>query len=939
MLSIFNKTKIPYSKDITEIRKYEEELKAKTQEELIEYTELIKTESDKNIKRNKSFAVVNEAIKRTLGLVPYDVQLAGGISLSKGHIAQMRTGEGKTITALFPAFWGYIEGLKTYVVTVNEYLAERDFLQAQEVFSYLNIEVGLVLKSYQLHQKKQNYQKPIIYITNSEFAFDYLRDNIAINKAQLMQGSFDFAIIDEVDLVLIDEAKNPVIISGNQLDNSYYYNNAYSFVSSLTDEDYEIDEDTLISDLTDQGYDKAREVFGYEIIDNSEMYQAIRQCLLAEFKMQRDVDYIVRDGEVLIVNKFTGRVLGGRRFQDGLHQAIEAKEKVEIKTENSVLATTTYQNLFKKFKLLSGMTGTAIESAKEFSYIYNTSVEVIPTNRPVIREDKSDVMFKDKESKYEYLVELVKERHKKGQPILIGTTSVKESEDVVRVLERHNLRHNLLNAKNDKNEAEIVEKAGEKGAITIATNMAGRGTDIKISKEVEELGGLLVIGVSRNEALRIDRQLRGRSGRQGEAGESIFLTSLEDDLFLLNKTYEFEKFVKKAKNFPVTDKTATKLVDSVQNTIEGMSMKSRENQYKMDEIINYQREAVYTKRRNVLLDEVTYNNCLPIFKEVVENIVQEFTESDNQAGNLDIEGLEKEIYKYLRLKVNLINREDIKQLDIKAIIDIIFEKVTSHLNRKIEVFGEDTVNGVTKKTLLRVIDKYWILYLQEVEIIKHGIGFIAMGESDPSRKFAFEVDKVFKELLSKAKLECLINMFKELEERQRFDLSNFYTSLPNKDNYMFKLNMGLEELTKVKAVLYFDNSILMDMILEGKEDVTITIPKQLFPGMYTIKIYIDGSEVQAIKFKVLDEGIDTFVKTQEIIEINVPFASIYPVEAIMYRGLLTNPSGDQIVLDIPAGHNLIKLGKPEEAEWETGKYTFMLIGANLPIYTKEFIVE
>lgn len=939
MRKIFNKNRIPYSKDIVEIRKYEEQLKEMDREGLLQYIEDVKLEMDMKKRRNQSFAVVNEAIKRILKVNPYDVQLSGGLSLTEGNVAQMNTGEGKTITALFPAFWGYVEGLKTYIVTVNEYLVERDYLQAKEVFDYLEVETGVILKSQQLHQKKYNYRRPILYVTNSEFAFDYLRDNITNSKTQLMQEEFDFVIIDEADLVLIDEAKNPVIISGNQRNNSYYFHSAKSFVNILKEEDYEIDEETLIGDLTEEGFDKAKKIFGYELIDNSEMYQAVRQCLLAEFKLQKDVDYIVKDGEVLIVDKFTGRVLGGRRFQDGLHQAIEAKEDVEVNTESTTLATTTYQNLFKKFRILSGMTGTAIESKSEFAKIYNCPVEVIPPNKPLRRTDKQDIFFKDKKSKYNYIVDLVKEKNEKGQPILIGTTSVRESEDIVRILEQEKLSFNLLNAKNDKNEADIIAKAGEKGSITIATNMAGRGTDIKISKEVEEIGGLFVLGVSRNEALRIDRQLRGRSGRQGEQGESIFFTSLEDDLFVLNKTLEFEKFIKKTKEYPVTKDIATKVVSNIQLSIESIFEKSRENQYKMDEILNYQRESIYGMRKNVIINEVNYKETLSHLKDILKDIILEFTLGSEFPEVWQLEELSAELYNYFKIKIDFKNREDYLSLKRNQMQDIIYEEIKNKLNEKELKIELENINHIAKETMLRVIDKYWVEYLQEIIMLKQGIGFISIGDSDPIRRFATEADKIFKDFLRQGKLEYFISFVRALETTKVNELKDFFTVFPIKDNYTFQLNMGLENDSILKAVLCSGNMVLTDFILQGKDDVVISIPKRLPPAMYQIKVYLDTMEIQIINFKVIDENVEIIDKSTEIIEIDVPFDQIYPIHSHMYEGILTYENGLQISLDIPLGHQLIKIGKPKDEDWAKGKYVFSLIGENLPLYMKSFIVE
>jgi preprotein translocase subunit SecA len=751
--------KISYIKEIEKIYLYHRQIEFMEQEGLIELTRQLREESTLSVEERKvqAYAIIFEVIRRTLFVTPYNVQLSGAIALREGNIAQMRTGEGKTITAILPAFWGYVDKQQTYVITVNEYLAERDYLEAQTVFDYLNINIGLIHKDMMVPEKKGNYEKPIVYITNSEFAFDYLRDNIASHESETMQKSFDFAIIDEVDLILIDEAKNPVIISGQSMDNLGSIEGAKHFVNTLVeDEDYEIDEDFHIPILIDGGFNKGKAFFGHELTENNALYNAINQAMLAKFKFKKDVDYIIRDGEVMIVDKYTGRVLPGRRFQYGLHQAIEMKENVEIQPENTTMATTTYQSLFRQFKVKSGMTGTATESKDEFKNIYGMEVKIIPTNRPVIRKDHLDILFETNKDKYSYLLNMVKEKHEKGQPILIGTTSVKESEEVSETLSKANIPFSLLNAKNDKEEVEIVKRAGERGMVTISTNMAGRGTDIKLTKEIEELGGLFVIGTSRNESKRIDRQLQGRSGRQGQMGESIFLTSIEDEFLVMNPTMRLEKFMEKNKKYPVTTPISTKMVDEIQLTIDSQHASVRKLQFQMDDLLHYQREYVYQIRREILLQGLNPENVAKKAKETIEEFLTPFLEISPDIDEWDVESFKEELL--LKLGIHLpFDHSNGNQMDFtkKELVELLIEEILTSINRIQETVADDTFlyQYIGKKIALDTIDKYWVAFLNEIDMYKQGFGFTTMGEQDPIRKFSMDMDEIFKLLMKEALAE------------------------------------------------------------------------------------------------------------------------------------------------------------------------------------------
>lgn len=758
MFSFWNKgkddsRKIPYMSEIKKVHEYHKKIEGKNQGELIALVEELRNgEVAVKDKKIQAYAIIHEVIKRTLGMTPFDVQIAGGIALREGNIAQMRTGEGKTITALFPAFWGYVDNQQTYVITVNEYLAERDCLQARKVFDYLNITVGLILKDFIHIQKIAEYRNPIVYTTNTEFAFDYLRDNLATQAEHLMQGRFDFAIIDEADLVLIDEAKSPVIIAGKSVNDNDKITKAKNFIKTLGEEEYEIDETYHIPILTDEGFERGESYFGMEITEDNELYNAVNQALFARFKMKKDVDYIVRDEKVHIVDRYTGRVLSGRRFQNGLHQAIEAKENVPIEDESQVFATTTYQSLFRKFKKTSGMTGTGIESREEFRNIYRMDVEVIPTNKPVLREDKQDILFATKKEKYNFLIEMIKEKRSKGQPILIGTVSVVESEEVSEALSNASIPFRLLNAKNDKEEVEIVEQAGKYGVVTISTNMAGRGTDIKIAPEIEALGGLCVIGVSRNESKRIDRQLRGRSGRQGQVGESIYLSSLEDELIVLHPGNKLEKFKKKNKIYPVTTKIAEKLVDDIQRAVEGNHAALRKLQFQMDDILHYQREYVYQMRRSLLTEGVTQETVLNKAKEAVLNMLFPFAEESSYVEEWDFFALEKVLLEKIGVKVKfpekISERSELTKRDVE---NMIFSEIKNSIERTVSEVGEEAFSTVIGKHLaMQTIDEYWMCFLQEVELYKVGFGLSSYGEQDPIRKFSMDMDSMFKNIMQEA---------------------------------------------------------------------------------------------------------------------------------------------------------------------------------------------
>lgn len=562
----------------------------------------------------EAFAVVREAAKRVLGLYPYHVQLMGGIVLHDGNIPEMRTGEGKTLTATMPVYLNALTGEGVHVVTVNEYLATRDSTEMGELYNFLGLTVGLNINSKSSDEKREAYNCDITYSTNNELGFDYLRDNMVVYRHQMVQRPLNYAIVDEVDSILIDEARTPLIISGQAEKSTALYTRADNFVKRLKEEeDYKIDVQSKTISLTEAGIEKAEETFGLDNlydIENTALTHHLDQALRANYIMLLDIDYVVQDGKVLIVDQFTGRIMDGRRYSDGLHQAIEAKEGVEIEDETKTMATITFQNYFRMYKKLAGMTGTAKTEEEEFREIYNIQVYQIPTNRPVIRDDRPDLLYPTLQSKFHAVVQDIKDRYRKGQPVLVGTVAVETSELLSDMLNQERIPHEVLNAKNHFKEAEIIMNAGQKGAVTIATNMAGRGTDIKLGLGVRELGGLAVIGTERHESRRIDNQLRGRAGRQGDPGMSQFYLSLEDDLMKRFGSERIKAFLDRMKigeeDAVIQSKMLTKQVESAQKRVEGNNYDTRKNVLQYDDVMREQREVIYKQRQEVIMEEKAY---------------------------------------------------------------------------------------------------------------------------------------------------------------------------------------------------------------------------------------------------------------------------------------------------------------------------------------------
>ena len=713
-----------------------------------------------------AYATAREAAKRVIGEYPFYVQLLGAIAIHFGNIAEMKTGEGKTLTSVMPAYLNALTGEGVHIVTVNEYLASRDANWMGQIFKFLGLTVGVNARDLSPEEKKEAYNSDILYSTNNEIGFDYLRDNMVVRKEDRVQRGLNFAIVDEVDSVLIDEARTPLIISGGSMHTSNQYMDAQRFVEKLKEnEDFNIDEKTQSISLTDEGSKKCESFYH---IDNmydvkySALVHHVNQALRANFIMHNEVDYVVQDGEVVIVDQFTGRLMKGRQFSEGLHQALEAKERVKINEETKTLATITFQNLFRMYNKLAGMTGTAKTEEEEFREIYNMYVIEIPTNKPVIREDMADLIFATKKDKYAAVINEIKERHATGQPILVGTIAIETNELISSMLTKEHIKHEVLNAKNHAREAEIIAKAGEKGSVTIATNMAGRGTDIKLGEGVKELGGLCVIGTERHESRRIDNQLRGRSGRQGDPGYSQFFVSFEDDLMVRFGTDRFKELLQSAglgTTVTLRSKTMTKNVESAQKKVEGNNYDIRKSLLQYDDVMGKQREIMYARRNEILDKESIHDSIIRLIKEHVDEVVTNHTIYQKDLTEQDCD----EICEYMN--ENLLSKSFIK---VSEIINEPVEKVIKHItdvvineyNNKISELPEEIVNDFEKVIALRVIDTHWMEHINTMDHLKEGIGLRSYAQTDPLVAYTKEGFNLFDEMLSIINKETTLYLLK-----------------------------------------------------------------------------------------------------------------------------------------------------------------------------------
>jgi preprotein translocase subunit SecA len=718
----------------------------------------------------EAFATIREAAKRVIGEYPFRVQLLGGIAIHYGNIAEMKTGEGKTLTTILPAYLNALTGKGVHVITVNEYLTTRNAEWMGKIFEFLGISVGVNLRELTPSEKRKEYEKDILYTTNNELGFDYLRDNMVVKKENRVQRELNFAILDEVDSILIDEARTPLIISGGKMESKNLYVSADTFVKTLKkDTDYTIDEKTKSVSLTEDGSDKACKFFKIDNlydISNSALVHHIDQSLKANYGMQNDIDYVVQDGEVIIVDQFTGRLMKGRAFSEGLHQAIEAKEGVKINDETKTLATITFQNLFRMYNKLSGMTGTAKTEEEEFRNIYNMYVIEIPTNKDVIREDLPDLVFATKKAKFNAIVREIKERHSTGQPILVGTIAIETSELVSKMLTKENIKHEVLNAKNHAREAEIIAKAGEIGSVTIATNMAGRGTDIKLGEGVKELGGLCVIGTERHESRRIDNQLRGRAGRQGDPGVSQFFVSLEDELMVRFGTDRIKTLMQTAgfDDQAIRSKIFTGSIESAQKRVEGNNFDIRKQLLQYDNVMNEQREIIYKRRNEILDSDSIHERVLDSFKDYISSIVNKYlmSEEENKYENL------KDYVNKNLLKMKKIKLSDIDGKMPEEVSQEIFEVLSEDYEKKINELPWELVSEFEKAISLRVIDTNWMNHINNMEHLRDGVGLRGYANEDPLQAYIKEGYQIFDNMMDKISEETSLFLLRA-EIRQNIE--------------------------------------------------------------------------------------------------------------------------------------------------------------------------
>lgn len=721
----------------------------------------------------EAFAAVREAAKRTLGQRHFDVQLMGGIVLHEGRIAEMKTGEGKTLAATLPAYLNALAGRGVHVVTVNDYLARRDAEWMGQIYRFLGLTVGVIVHGLDFHERSEAYRCDITYGTNNEFGFDYLRDNMVADPKHLVQRELYYAIVDEVDSILIDEARTPLIISGMAEDSSSHYQAFARIVPKLQPEtDYTVDEKARTAAMTEAGVAKVERMLGIDnLFDdrNFSLNHYLIQALKAYTLFKRDRDYVVKDGEVIIVDEFTGRLMPGRRYSDGLHQAIEAKENVKVAQESQTLASITFQNYFRMYEKLAGMTGTAATEEEEFRKIYGMDVVVIPTNKPMIRVDHPDMVFKTEAAKFRAVVKEIDEKYKKGQPVLVGTISIEKSEALSAMLQKRGIPHQVLNAKHHEREAEIIKDAGQRGAVTIATNMAGRGTDIVLGEGVAELGGLHVIGTERHEARRIDNQLRGRSGRQGDPGSSRFYVSLEDDLMRLFASDLISGIMDRLgwqEDQPIENAQITRAIEKAQKKVEHRNFEIRRQVLEYDNVLNQQREIIYSQRRQVLLGTDIQEYIRNIFTNTFKHITSEYVDEKLNREEWNLDGLAAR-YQDVTARPLPLGREELAAMNLDQIAARLGElAIAAYADREKE-YGPEAMRRIEYLVLLKTIDDKWMEHLREMDGLREGIGLRAYGQRDPLMEYKFEAYEMFNAMIRSIQEDCVKMLFRvRLVDRQ-----------------------------------------------------------------------------------------------------------------------------------------------------------------------------
>ncbi len=757
-------------KVVDRVNSLEPEISALSDSQLQNKTEEFKERLDNGEELDdllpEAFAVVREAARRTLGMRPFDVQILGGIVLHQGRIAEMKTGEGKTLVATLPAYLNALTGRGVHIVTVNDYLAQRDSQWMGQVYEFLGMKVGLIVHGLNPSQRREAYAADITYGTNNEFGFDYLRDNMAASYENLVQRKLNYAIVDEVDSILVDEARTPLIISGPSQQSTDLYEKFSRFVPRLKkDEDYTVDEKAHTVILTEEGVARAEQLLGVENLFDDvhmELSHYLNQALKAHALMKRDKDYIVKDGEVIIIDEFRGRPMYGRRYSNGLHQAIEAKEKVKVAKESQTLATITFQNYFRMFKKLAGMTGTAITEEEEFQKIYGLDVVVIPTNEPMIREDLPDVIYKTEEYKYRAVVEEIERRHRSGQPCLVGTIHIEKSEMLSDMLKRKGIPHQVLNAKHHEKEAEIIARAGERGAVTISTNMAGRGTDIVLEEGVTDLGGLHVLGTERHESRRIDNQLRGRSGRQGDPGSSQFFISLEDDLMRIFGSDNIKGMMDKLgmeEDMPIDHPMVSKAIESAQKKVEGRNFDIRRHVLEYDEVMNQQRELIYSQRHKILEGTNLKDSIMEMVESIITDSLDLYADEKVYPEDWDLKSLVDYTNNILDPS-NPLSEEDLAELDREEIRELLLDRTLKGYQKREEELGPDMMRDLERLILLRMVDSKWMQHIDAMDDLKQGIGLRAYGQRNPLIEYKFESYEMFQNMIKSMQEDAVRLLFR-----------------------------------------------------------------------------------------------------------------------------------------------------------------------------------
>jgi preprotein translocase subunit SecA len=771
---------------LDEVNRFEPEIKALSDEDLKAKTPYFKQKLQDGAGLDdimpEAFAVVREVSWRTLNMRPFDVQIIGGLVLHEGKIAEMKTGEGKTLAATMPVYLNALTGKGVHLVTVNDYLAQRDAAWMGPIYNFLGMEVGVIVHGMDDAERRAAYHADITYGTNNEFGFDYLRDNMKFNIEDFVQRDFHYAIVDEVDSILIDEARTPLIISGPSEESTDKYARVNGIIPGLRSEkDYAVDEKSRTVVLTEEGVARVEDLLKVDNLyepRNIDLLHHVNQALRAHTLFKRDVDYLVKEGKVVIVDEFTGRVMPGRRYSDGLHQALEAKEHVTIEQENQTMASITFQNYFRMYEKLAGMTGTADTEAEEFNKIYNLDVLIMPTNMPMIREDHSDVIYKTEKEKFQAVIEEIKSLHESKRPVLVGTISIEKSELLSKYLTRTGIKHHVLNAKNHEREAEIVAQAGQPGQVTISTNMAGRGTDIKLGEGVAGLGGLHILGTERHESRRIDNQLRGRSGRQGDMGSSRFYLSLEDDLLRIFGAERISGIMDRIgmeEGEPIEHKLISRAIENAQKRVEGQNFDIRKHLLEYDDVMNRQRQVIYEQRKRVLKGETLREDLKQMTGEIVDEMTPVYVDEKRHPEEWNLTGFDDEIFHRFGLKLNL--AQTAREAGSEGIQEMVVSALENHLKNKENDFGTPLMEYLMKVIMLQAIDLQWKDQLLAMDHLKEGIGLRGYGQKDPVREYQKEGYDMFMEMIGRIKYEsveklCLVQIKREedverIEDKQK----------------------------------------------------------------------------------------------------------------------------------------------------------------------------